>query len=191
MIRKFKMFVGILMIWWIIQRGRLEEILFTLYLFGTSRWKVKWTLNEIFFLFGIKWLKDIGCVLRMIRSRCISEWIYTRKIRDNRIIKDVRKSRRMHGQNGVILQCGFLFIFLHTLFMNDSAGYLHDTNSIDNLILMNTRCGVQNGRTQHSTIWRINGTWGQRLREWIHVTTNKLANQIYVDIESKWGGRML
>lgn len=74
--------------------------------------------------------------------------------------------------------------------MNDGIGWLHNTNFVDNLILVHSKWGAWNGRTQDSTIWRINRTRGRRSREWVHVTTNRLASQICASGKSMCGGRM-
>jgi len=46
--------------------------------------------------------------------------------------------------------------------MNGGAGWLHNTNSINNLILVHNKCGVWYRITQGSIIQRINGTRGCR-----------------------------
>jgi len=94
----------------------------------------------------------------MIESRCIRGWIYTRKIRDNKITNDVRKKWRRHGQKEVILHHGFMLRFPVILIMNDSAGWLCNTNSVDGLIFVHNRCRDRNGRTQDNAIWRIRRT---------------------------------
>jgi len=112
------------------------------------------------------------------------------KINSGRITSDVKIGRVSFRWKGVILNHRFIFGFPHTLIMNDSASWIHNTNSVNNLILFQNTCGVWNGRTQGIIIGRINGMRGQRLREQIHVITSRLASQICVDIKSRWGGRM-
>jgi len=100
----------------------------------------------------------------MIGSRNIRKSVFTGEINNGIITMDVRIEQMRHGWKGFILPYGFFFRFPHTLVKNDSAGWLHNTNSVNNLILIHNKCGVQNGRTQHSTVQRINKTRGQRLR---------------------------
>jgi len=94
------------------------------------------------------------------------------------------------GQKEVILHCRFFFIFPHILIINDKAGWLLNPNFVNNMILVNNKCGVRNGRTRHREIRRINRMREWRLREQVHVTNNKLAIQICIDIQRRWGGRM-
>ena len=126
----------------------------------------------------------------MIRSRNIQKWVFTGEISSGRITRDVRMKRMRHGWKGVILHCGFFSRFPYTLIMNDGTGWLHNKKSINSMILVHNKCGIRNGRSQDSKIRRINRTWGRRLRERIHMTTNRLASQLCADIKSRWGGRM-
>ena len=119
----------------------------------------------------------------IIKSRCIYGRIYTRKIKDSRITKDVRKKRRRHKQKEVILHCGFKLRFLVILIVNESAGWLCKTNSVDVLILIHNNCRVWNGRTQDSIIRRIIQVRRWRLWYKMYMTTRWTHNQICAKIK--------
>ncbi len=56
-----------------------------------------------------------------------------------RITRDVKIEQVRNGWKGFILHHGFFFIFPHTLIVNDGTGWMHNTNSINNLILVHSR----------------------------------------------------
>jgi len=91
----------------------------------------------------------------MIGSRCIHGWIYTRKIRDSRMTKYVKKKQRRRRKKEVILHRRFMLRFPFILIIKDNVGWLFNTNSVDSLIVVHNKCGVWNGRTQDNIIWRI------------------------------------
>lgn len=157
-IRNFKMFIDILMIWRIMKSGWWETRIFTLYVFRNDKWKIEWIFKERCVLSAMQWQTSIRCVLWMIESSNIWQWVLTRKIKSCRITRDVRIEWMRCGWKAVILHPLLLFRFPNTLIINDSIGWLHNINSIDNLILVNTRRGVQNRWTKQYTIQRINGT---------------------------------
>ncbi len=189
-IRKSRMFVGILMIWWITQRGRWEARMFTLYISRKRRWNIKWIFNERLVLSFVRWWVDIRCVLQMINNGCIHGWRYTWKIRDGRVIKDVRKKQRRYGQIGMVLYYFWMFKFPVILFMNDNACWLCNTNSIDGLILVHNKCRVRHGRTQYHIIRRIIWVWRWRLSYKKHVITQWIHNQDCTKIGRSDVGRM-
>ena len=75
----------------------------------------------------------------MIRSRNIQKWVFTGEINSGKITRDVRIKWMRHRLKGVILHCRFLFKFPHILIMNDGTGWLHNTKSINKLILVHNR----------------------------------------------------
>lgn len=116
--------------------------------------------------------------------------VFTREMSSGRIKRDVKMKKMRCEWNGVILHHELFFRFLRTLIMNDGIGWLHNTKSVDSLILIHNRWGVRNGRTQENTIWRINQMWGKRSIERVHMTTSRLASKICKYLKSRWGGRM-
>ena len=78
----------------------------------------------------------------MIGSRNIQKWVFIGEISSGKITRDVRMKQMRHNWKGVILHHMFFFRFLHTLIMNECAGLLHNTNFVDNLILVHNKCGV-------------------------------------------------
>lgn len=188
--KKFKMLVGILMVWWITQRGRWWGRMFTLYISRKSRWKIKWISNEWLVLFIFGWWANIRGVLWKINNGCIHGSRQACEIMDGRFTNDVRKERRGLRRKGVILHQALMLKLPLTLLMNDNACWLCNTNFVSGLFLVHNKWRVWNGWTQDNIIGRNTQVQRQRSYTQMHMRNQRTHNQIFAKIEWSDVGRV-